>query len=67
MMVGMESSENKRVTVGQDITELKSLSAVAEATRDRLRHLLATARQSEALIRRLLSWDGKSVKRDELK
>jgi hypothetical protein len=60
----MDECDDNRATVAQEITKLNALREVAEATRDRLRLLIASAKQSERLLRRTMAWGGELARRD---
>ena len=64
-MIGrMDESHNKPITVTQKIAELNSLREVAEFARDRLRNLIASAKQSERLLRRTKASLGEPARRE---
>jgi hypothetical protein len=62
---GMDERDDHRTTPRQTIIELNALREVAEATRDRLRLLIASAKQNERLLRRAMAWGGEPVQRDD--
>jgi hypothetical protein len=59
----MDEGHNKFITVTQRIAELNSLRELAEFTRDRLRILIASAKQSERLLRPSKASLGKQTRR----
>jgi len=54
----MDEHGENGTTPAQTITKLNALREVAEATRDRLRLLIATAKQKERLLRKTMAWGG---------
>ena len=57
----MDERLDKRKTVAQEIAELNAFREVAESTRDRLRILIVSAKQSERLLHRTRASLGEPV------
>ena len=58
----MDERDDNGTTPAQTITKLNALREVAEATRDRLRLLIASAKQNERLLRKTMAWGGECMR-----
>jgi hypothetical protein len=67
IMGEMDERDNVRTTTGRAIIELNALLELAEATRDRLLLLIASAKQNEHLLLRTMGWGGEPARRDDSK